>query len=84
VFDLGANSLLMVQANGRLRTALGRELSLVDMFQYPTVKSLAAFLGKSPDGEGADTTLQQSQERGQSRRDLLQRRRQLRPGASNS
>jgi SAM-dependent methyltransferase/acyl carrier protein len=83
LFDLGANSLLMVQANGRLRAALGRELSLVEMFQYPTVASLAAFLGREDEGGAADPTLQQSQVRGQSRREALQRRRDLRPGTRN-
>src|SRR5207244_11640660 len=81
-FDLGANSLLMMQANSNLRAALGRHLSLVDMFQYPTVKSLAAFLAEQDPGRApaADPSLQQSQERGQSRRDALQRRRGARLG----
>ena len=84
LFDLGANSLLMVQANGRLRTTLGGELSLVDMFQYPTVKSLATFLALRRDGEAAqvDTSLQVSQGRGQSRREALQRLREQRPGVA--
>jgi aryl carrier-like protein len=77
-FDLGANSLLMVQANSRLRTALHRELSLVDLFRYPTVNALAAHLNQTGD-EGA--ALRQSQERGRTRLDALQRRRTAsRPG----
>ena len=95
-FDIGANSLLMVQANSKLRAALGRKLSLVDMFQYPTVKSLAAFMGHGEDASGeapaADSTsrtsptsatLRESQERGQARRDALQRRR-VRPRTGNT
>ena len=95
-FDIGANSLLMVQANSKLRAALGRKLSLVDMFQYPTVKSLAAFMGHGEDASGEATagdrtsrtsptsaTLRESQERGQARRDALQRRR-ARPRTGNT
>jgi natural product biosynthesis luciferase-like monooxygenase protein len=77
-FDLGANSLLMVQASSRLRTALRRELSLVDLFRFPTVSALANHLG--PAGE-EKATLAQSQERGRARLDALQRRRPApRPG----
>jgi amino acid adenylation domain-containing protein len=43
-FDLGGNSLLVVQAQARLREALGRDLPVVKLFQYPTVKALAGFL----------------------------------------
>jgi natural product biosynthesis luciferase-like monooxygenase protein len=86
LFDLGANSLLVVRANGKLRAALQRDVSLVDMFQYPTVKSLAAFLGQQPaDGASAgDPTLEKSHERGQSRRDALLRRRDQRSGVRNN
>jgi natural product biosynthesis luciferase-like monooxygenase protein len=81
-FDLGANSLLMVQANSRLRSALGREVSLVELFRYPTVSALAAHLNRTGDDQ---TALRQSQERGRARLDALQRRRAVpRPGPSPS
>jgi natural product biosynthesis luciferase-like monooxygenase protein len=78
-FDLGANSLIMVQASGRLRTTLQREISLVDLFHYPTVSTLAAYL--SNDGMGA-STLRQSQARAQARVDSLQKRRSALRSAS--
>jgi natural product biosynthesis luciferase-like monooxygenase protein len=78
LFELGANSLLMVQANGRLKAALGRDLTLVDMFRYPSISTLAAHLsgatvpgGAAPQSEAAD----HGQSRGQQRRDALLRRR---------
>jgi acyl carrier protein len=71
-FDLGANSLIMVQIHSHLRAALRRDLSLVDLFRYSTVSALAAHLGKS--GEGP-SELRPSQERGLARVDALQRRR---------
>ena len=36
-FDLGGHSLLVVQVHRRLRAALGCELSVVDLFKFPTV-----------------------------------------------
>jgi aryl carrier-like protein len=71
-FDLGANSLLMVQANSRLRAALRRDLTLVDLFRYPTVNALATYLSQNAPESSA---LTQSQERGRTRIDALQRRR---------
>jgi len=41
-FDLGGHSLLLTQVNARLRQEMGLELTMVEMFQYPTVASLAA------------------------------------------
>ncbi|MEO7095930.1 MAG: AMP-binding protein, partial [Polyangiales bacterium] len=75
-FDMGANSLLMVRANGKLRAALGRNVSLVDMFRFPTVRSLSAHLGR--DTPADDVAVQQSQERAKTRQDAMQRRRDLR------
>jgi hypothetical protein len=78
-FDLGANSLLMVQANSRLRAALRRDLTLVDLFRYPTVNALATYLSQTAPDSSA---LTQSEQRGRTRLDALQRRRvSPRPGA---
>ena len=41
-FDLGGHSLLVVEAQAKLRQALGFDLPVVKLFQYPTVSSLAA------------------------------------------
>ncbi|HEV2437462.1 MAG TPA: amino acid adenylation domain-containing protein [Verrucomicrobiae bacterium] len=45
-FDLGGNSLLIVQVQARLRVTLGFDLPVVKLFQYPTVAALAGFLGE--------------------------------------
>jgi acyl carrier protein len=82
-FDIGANSLLMVQAHSALRQRLGRPLSLVDLFRFPTVQALAAHLNQS--GEPAESVvLAASEARGQSRIDALARRRQSRDAARAS
>jgi len=43
-FDLGAHSLTVAEAHAELQGALGREIALVDLFQYSTVSSLARHL----------------------------------------
>jgi hypothetical protein len=44
-FDLGGNSLLVVQIQNRLGKELaGRDIQVVELFQYPTIASLAAAL----------------------------------------
>ncbi len=48
-FDLGGHSLLVVQAQARLRDALGVDLAVVTLFQYPTISSLAGFLTAGPE-----------------------------------
>ncbi|MCC5601608.1 type I polyketide synthase [Nostoc favosum] len=40
-FELGGDSLLQVQVNSKLREVLKRNLSLLDLFRYPTINSLA-------------------------------------------
>ncbi len=44
-FDLGAHSLLIAEVHSKLQEKLGREISLVDLFEFPTVASLAGHLG---------------------------------------
>jgi aryl carrier-like protein len=46
-FDLGGNSLLMVQINHKLREILNYDISVVEMFQNPTIKSLAKYINIS-------------------------------------
>jgi amino acid adenylation domain-containing protein len=43
-FDLGGNSLLMTQVNYNLRELLHCDISIVEMFQNPTIKSLAKYI----------------------------------------
>jgi amino acid adenylation domain-containing protein len=43
-FDLGGHSLLMVRVHDRLREAFGEKLTMLDLFKYPTINDLAAFL----------------------------------------
>jgi surfactin synthase thioesterase subunit len=49
-FDIGGNSLLMVQAYGKLREATSVTLSVLDLFRYPTIRLLAGAI--EPGGAG--------------------------------
>jgi iturin family lipopeptide synthetase A len=46
-FDLGGTSLRIVQARTKLREELGRDVSLVDLFQYPTIDSLVGYFNQT-------------------------------------
>ncbi len=74
-FDLGANSLLMMQANSKLRAALGVPLSLVQMFEHPTIASLAKHLETVAQGDDAGGATAAGQDRAQARREALAHRR---------
>ena len=46
-FDLGGDSLLLTSVHGQLQAELGREIPITDLFQFPTIRRLAAHLGGS-------------------------------------
>ena len=43
-FDIGGHSLLLAQAYGKLQGTVKSELSMTDMFRYPTIYALAKYL----------------------------------------
>jgi amino acid adenylation domain-containing protein len=45
-FDLGGHSLTLVRVRSRLRDHFGDEISIVDMFRYPTISALADHLSR--------------------------------------
>jgi hypothetical protein len=48
-FDLGGHSLLMIQVQSKLKDALQQDILIVDLFKYPTIRSLAEYLSNSQD-----------------------------------
>jgi hypothetical protein len=62
LFDLGASSVHVVRVHNALHAALGREISLIDMFNHPSVHRLARHLGES-DGGAAAPAPSQAEER---------------------
>lgn len=69
-FDLGGHSLLAVQVVRRLAERLNREVSIVDLFQHPTVRALARRLsvGRDAAATGASRGLSRAERRRLARR----------------
>lgn len=45
-FDIGGHSLLAVQLHSKLKQSIDPELTLIDIFKFPTINSLVGFLDK--------------------------------------
>jgi hypothetical protein len=55
-FDLGGHSLLLARVRAEVALRLGRDVAVVDLFQYPTIRTLAGYLsgeGGLPSNQGA-------------------------------
>jgi hypothetical protein len=70
-FDLGGNSLLLLRVHGELR-GLKDGMRVVDLFRYPTLEALAAFLGGQ--APRAEATAALGRTRGEERRAARLRR----------
>ncbi|HEX6291079.1 MAG TPA: amino acid adenylation domain-containing protein [Herpetosiphonaceae bacterium] len=74
-FDLGGHSLLLAELRYKLSAALGREISMLELFKSPTISALSAAL--SPADEPSEMVVD-SQQRAESRSRSAQRQRQRR------
>jgi hypothetical protein len=54
-----------------------RDLSITDMFRYPTIRALSQYLSQKPD-DGGQISVQQTLDRAQARRAAMMQRRQRR------
>lgn len=63
-FELGGNSLLLMQILNEIATELTTQVSVTDLFQYPTIKALATYLNSNQQS----LAVQQGRERGELRR----------------
>jgi surfactin family lipopeptide synthetase A len=52
-FDLGGHSLLIAKLHSRLRGTLPKEISLIDLFRYPTIGSLMKHVGEDASAKDA-------------------------------
>lgn len=71
-FDLGGTSLQILEIHAVLTRTLGREVPLMQLFEHPTVRSLARQLASTP---AADPALAATAERARLQRAALSRRR---------
>jgi acyl-coenzyme A synthetase/AMP-(fatty) acid ligase/acyl carrier protein len=69
-FDLGGDSLSLLRAHGQLQKVLGREIPLVELFEFPTVSALAEHVGggKGTEVPPAEAAVVQSLEMAKDRR----------------
>lgn len=72
-FELGGHSLLAVKVHLRLKLRGHHGLAITDLFRFPTVRSLAAFLNGSVD----DSATRRAQAQALQRREMSDRRSQL-------
>ncbi len=73
LFDIGANSLLIVQVQRKLRSLFASDLVVTDFFRYPTLGALAAYLSETQRGPEASNP---SEQRSLARREAMRRRQQ--------
>jgi amino acid adenylation domain-containing protein len=52
-FDLGGHSLLIVQVHSKLRKNFNSNLSVVELFQNPTISTLAQYINQKPEKQSS-------------------------------
>ena len=75
-FELGGNSLLMAQLNEGIKKILKTDISMTEMFRYPTVAAFAEHLLERG-AEKPSSEFQQSHDRGAKRRMRMRKRKEL-------
>jgi amino acid adenylation domain-containing protein len=71
-FDLGGHSLLLVKMVREVEKTFGRKVSIIDVFQRPTIKALAEFLA---DERGGGPSFDRIRERVMKQKEVLKSRR---------
>ena len=75
-FDLGGHSLLLAEVHVKLQQALTQEVTIIELFQYPTIASLAAHLeSHRADSPGTSTRVRKGRQTAAGRGSTRQRRR---------
>jgi len=80
-FDLGGHSLQAVRVHARLRAKFEKNLLLFELFQFPTIAAMAKYISN---GYTEESSAEQGVERGETRRELRSRRRQMRKAAGEN
>ena len=73
-FDLGGHSLLLALAYNQIRDLVEKEISITDLFRFPTIRTLSLYLSQISDHDG-QRIMQESSDRAKARRETLIRRR---------
>jgi acyl carrier protein len=79
-FDLGADSLQLVQLRNKLQASLGKQIPMVELFKHPTISFLAHYLQEAADASAGfdQEATQQIQERSARQKAYLERQKMAR------
>jgi pyochelin synthetase len=70
-FDLGGDSILIVEVHAELQQTLNRKFSVTDLFQYPSIRALSNYL----DGQGSQVASSEIAERIRKHRSAMAKQR---------
>lgn len=73
-FDLGGNSLDIIQVSSQLKDEFGLDISVVTMFTYPTIRTLSDYISKELAGNHKKEEKDRTEIRNQGKNKLKQRR----------
>ncbi|OWY63488.1 polyketide synthase, partial [cyanobacterium TDX16] len=76
-FDLGGDSLLTVQVRSKLQTTFDRDISLTDLFEYPTINALAQLLDREQCERVEKSDFQQVHSRAKKQKEVMEGQTQL-------
>ncbi|HHO59211.1 MAG TPA: acyltransferase domain-containing protein, partial [Thiotrichales bacterium] len=69
-FSLGGNSLLLAQVHDRIQQALARQFSIIELFKYPSIATLASHLSGEASPVNKTTSVQPAQPAGSKTEDV--------------
>jgi amino acid adenylation domain-containing protein len=72
-FDLGGHSLLLVRVHSKIREVLKKDLTIIDLFRYPTISSLAKYLSEN---QSETSSFNEVQGRARRQKEAMSQRRQ--------
>jgi amino acid adenylation domain-containing protein len=79
-FDIGGDSLLLVSVHSNLQKTLQTKIPVTDLFEFPTIRKLAAHLGPAKSNSGA---FSDARERAQRQREVFARSRRRGSGGES-
>jgi acyl carrier protein len=75
-FDLGGDTLMLEQVHSILQRRLARDIAMVELFQYPTISTLAHHLSETKSEQQQSNVVAESRTRAETRRAAMRQRQQ--------
>jgi pyochelin synthetase len=75
-FDIGGDSILLVEVHAALQQTLNRKFSVTDLFEFPSIRALSNYL----DGQGSEVASSEISERIRKQRDAMAKQRKDKVG----